>query len=127
MAQVDRDGEAHVNAEDLQLALLEQQLGAMERPRTAQSAPWPWLLVVAGLVIVAGLGFQTYTAYTTIASVDARSNIVTANPVVLFQDVATNGPRVGPAVETSSRSTYTRALEQFLLAGTGVCLGLTLT
>ena len=33
---------------------------------------------------------------------------------------------VNPAIDTSNRATYTRALEQFLLDGTGMCLGLAL-
>jgi hypothetical protein len=125
MAQVDRDGEMALDAGH-QVALLEQQLAAMERPRSARNMRWPWVLVAAGLIAVAALGFQAYTAYATIARVDAASNMRTANPVVLFQDVATNGARVGPTVESSSRATYTKALEQFLLDGTGVCLGLAL-
>src|SRR5438445_481740 len=50
----------------------------------------------------------------------------TPNPVVLFQDLATNGPRVPATVEASSRNTYGRALSQFVLDGTGLCLGFTL-
>jgi hypothetical protein len=107
-------------------ALLEQQIEALERPATATMPRWPWLLVIVGVVVMTSLSVHGYTAYATVAGVDARSNIATANPVVLFQDVASNGPRVGSAVESSSRATYTRALEQFVLDGTGVVLGLVL-
>jgi hypothetical protein len=86
-----------------------------------------WLLVVAGLLAISGFGFQGYTAYTTIARVDATSKIVTPSPVLLFPDVATNGPRVGATIDPSNRATYTKALEQFLLGGTGLCLGLTVS
>ena len=55
-----------------------------------------------------------------------RSKLDTPNPVVLFQDLATNGPRVPATVEASSRNTYGRALSQFVLDGTGLCLGFTL-
>jgi hypothetical protein len=44
----------------------------------------------------------------------------------MFQDVATNGPRIGATVVSSSRATYSRALEQFLLDGTGILVGLVL-
>jgi hypothetical protein len=111
---------------DMELSLLEQQLQAMERPPRARQPLWPWLLVLAALLLIGGLGAHGSTAYATIARVDGNSNIVTANPVMLFQDVATNGPRVGSAVEASSRATYTKALEQFVLDGTGMLLGLVL-
>jgi hypothetical protein len=123
MARVDRDGDMALDAGH-QAALLEQQLAAMERPRGATPARWPWLLVLAGVVAVAAFGFQAFTAYGTIARIDSLSKIATANPVVMFQDIATNGARVGATVEASNRATYTRALEQFVLDGTVVCLGL---
>jgi hypothetical protein len=129
MAQVGQHGETSAGTADLQLILLEQQIQAMERPPRAaahKQPVWPWLLVIAAVVAMALLGAHGYTAYATIARVDASSNIATANPGVMFQDVATNGPRVGSTVEASSRATYTKALEQFLLDGTGVILGLVL-
>jgi hypothetical protein len=123
MTQVDRDGEMALDAGH-QVALLEQQLAAMERSRGARLGRWPWVLVLAGVVAVAAFGFQAYTAYATIGRIDALSRIATASPVVMFQDIATNGARVGASVEASNRATYTRALEQFVLDGTVVCLGL---
>jgi hypothetical protein len=106
-----------------ELALLEQ----MERPAVAGPLRvLPWVLVVVGLVAILGLGIHGYTAYATIARVNDNSKIETANPLLLFQDVATNGPRVGSTVEASSRATYARSLEQFLLDGTGLCLGIVL-
>jgi len=85
-----------------------------------------WLLVVVGLVAIVGLGLHGYTAYATITRVNDNSRIDTANPAFLFQDVATNGARVGTTVEASSRATYARSLEQFLLDGTGLCIGIVL-
>ncbi len=108
----------------MSLELVEQQLERMERPPTTRRPVLNWLLIVVGLLAVVGTGIHGYTAYATIDRVNVNSRIETANPAVLFQDVATNGPRVGSTVEASSRATYARALEQFLLDGTGLCLGL---
>jgi hypothetical protein len=126
MVQVGRDGEAAVGTADLELSRAQAQLEALERPADGGRSVWPWVLVVAGLLVIAGLGFHGYTAYATIARVNVNSKIDTPNPIVLFQDVATNGPKVGATVESSSRSTYTRALEQYVLDGTGLVLGLVL-
>jgi hypothetical protein len=126
MVQVGRDGEAAVGTEDLELSLARAQLETLERPSQGQRSVLPWVLVVAGLLVMAGLGFHGYTAYATIARINVSSKIDTPNPIVLFQDVATNGPKVGATVESSSRSTYTKALEQFVLDGTGLALGLVL-
>jgi len=111
---------------ELEVLLIEQQLEAMERSVSAAKPRWPWLLVIAGLVVVVGLGIHAYTALGTIGRVNASSRIDTPNALVLFQDLATNGPRVPPNVESSSRNTYSRALTQFVLDGTGVCIGMTL-
>ena len=126
MAQVGQDEATGSGTADLHRILLTQQIEAMERPARTRQPRWPWWLVLAAVVGIVSLVVHGYTAYATIARVDASSNIATSNPVVMFQDVATNGPRVGGTVEASSRATYTRALEQFLLDGTGVVLGLVL-
>lgn len=105
---------------------LEQRLEALERPSGVNSPRWPWLLIVLGAVVVVGLGVHGYTAFATIDGINGRSRLDTPNALVLFQDLATNGPRVPPTVEASSRNTYGRALSQFVLDGTGLCLGLTL-
>jgi hypothetical protein len=105
---------------------LEQQIEVLERPAGEKTPRWPWLLVLAGLLLMSALGVQAYSAYAAIAGIDRTAKIATPNPVVLFQDVATNGPRVGSTVEASSRATYTRALEQFVLDGTGLILGFVL-
>jgi hypothetical protein len=106
------------------MVLLEQQLETFEQPQKA-SRSW-LLLVLAGALCIGLLSAQAVMTYATIVRVDANSNIATANPVVLFQDIATNGPRVGATVDASSRATYTKALEQFVLDGTGMLLGLVL-
>jgi hypothetical protein len=127
MAQVTSDGKATAVAEaDLEMTLLEQQLEAMERPVAANKPRWPWLLIVVGLLVVAGLIVHGYTAYSTLVRIDTNSRVESANPFARFQEVAINGPRVGSTIESSSRSTYTRALEQFVLDGTGIGLGLAL-
>lgn len=108
------------------MADIEAQLERMERPPSTRRPVLPWLLITVGLVAILGLGAHAYFAYTTIARVDVAARIETANPFALFQDVATNGPRIGSTVETSSRATYARALEQYLLAGTGLTLGIVL-
>jgi hypothetical protein len=111
---------------ELDVLLIERQLDAMERAVSAQQPRWPWLLVIVGVLIVVGLGAHASTAFATIDRINASSKIGTPNALVLFQDVATNGPRVPPTVESSSRNTYSRALSQFVLDGTGVCIGFTL-
>ena len=122
MASVGQERET----DDLELIALEQQIQALERRAGHKQPRWPWLLVVAALVALVGLCVHGSSAYATIARMDGTANIATANPVLMFQDVATNGPRVGSTVDASSRAAYTRALEQFLLDGTGVALGLVL-
>ena len=105
------------------LAFLER----MERPPApGPLRVLPWLLIAVGFVVIVGLGMHSYTAFATIARINDASRIDTSNPVLLFQDVATNGPRVGSTVDASSRATYARALEQFLLDGTGLCIGIVL-
>jgi hypothetical protein len=122
-ARLDGDSGAAANFD---LALVEQQLDRMERPPGAARSIWPWLLIVIGLVAIVGLGIHASMAYSTIDRINVNSKIATAHPALLFQDVATNGPRVASTVEASSRSTYTRALEQFLLDGTVILVGIVL-
>jgi hypothetical protein len=101
-----------------------EQLEMLER--TPSKPRWAWLLIVVGLLAVIGLGYHGYTAYAKIDTVNVRSRLDTPNPAALFQELATNGPRVGSSVETSSRATYAKALEQFVLDGTGILAGLVL-
>lgn len=101
----------------------ERQLARLERSATS-GMRWAWLLVVAGVAIVIATVAHGSTAYTTIGRIDVNARIDTPNPVALFQEVATNGPRVGNSVETNNRATYTRALEQYVLDGTGASFGI---
>jgi hypothetical protein len=127
MAQVQRDGEASASTVDLERSLLEQQLDAMERPAgRSHGAVLAWFLVIVGLLAIVSLGIHGYSAYTTVARINVTARIETLDPLLMFQDVATNGPRIGTTVENSSRSTYTRALEQFVLDGTGIAIGVAL-
>jgi hypothetical protein len=127
VTQVDRDGEAAVSTAELEWSMLEQQLEALER---APSWGWlrvlPWLLVIAGLAIIVGLGVHGYGAYSTVTRINVNARIDTPNPLVLFQETATLGVRIGSTVETSQRGNYTRALEQYVLDATGAAFGLVL-
>src|SRR5262245_47387624 len=109
-------------------AQIEEELSRLERAVAPRPPAWAWVLVGIGLLAILGLGIHAYTAYTTIYRINQDAKLDTGNPVVLFQDLATNGAgaRVSAAVPSSSRSTYTRALNQYILDGTGVCLGIVL-
>jgi hypothetical protein len=123
MASVEREGAAADAAGpvDFERSVVLEQLESLEqRPRKPR---WAWVLIALGLVAVVGLTYHGYTAYTSIDAINGRSKIETPNPAALFQEVATNGPRVGSTVENSSRATYGKALEQFVLDGTGMLLG----
>jgi hypothetical protein len=102
------------------------QLEALERSVAPRPPGWAWVLVVVGLAAALGLSFHAFTAYATIDSLNRNAKLGTANVVLLFQDLATNGARVPPGIESNNRATYTRALIQYVLDGTGVCLGLAL-
>ena len=82
--------------------------------------------MASGLVLAVGLAAHAATAYATIDAVNQASRIQTPNVVLLFQDLAVNGPRVSANVDANSRAAYGRALTQYVLDGTGVCLGLAL-
>jgi beta-lactamase regulating signal transducer with metallopeptidase domain len=100
------------------------QLAKLER-RPAKPL-WPWLLVFFGLVLLLAAGYHGYSAYRTMDTINARSNLTTPNPAALFQAVATNGPTLDNRVETSSRATFTSMLQQYAIDGTLVLIGLVL-
>jgi hypothetical protein len=77
----------------------------------------------AGLALAVVLGGQGLGAYATIRGIDAASNVQTPNPLALFDDLTSNGIRVGGAIDQRSRQAYAQALERFVLDGTGVLLG----
>ena len=62
MAQIARDGETADGTVDLEVSLAQAQLEAMDRPPSGRRSVWPWVLVVVGLLMIAGLGFHGYTA-----------------------------------------------------------------
>jgi hypothetical protein len=103
-----------------------QHLERLERATAPRPPGWAWLLIGIGLLAMVGLGGHAFTAYQAIDRINQDAKVDTGNPVLLFQDLATNGPRISAAIPSSSRSTYTRALNQYVLDGTGVCFGLTL-
>jgi hypothetical protein len=81
-------------------------------------------VVGVGLIAAIGLAAHAAGAYATIDRINQRARISTANAVLLFQDVATNGPRPAGSIDPTIRGEYTRALTQYVLDGTGVCIGL---
>jgi hypothetical protein len=104
----------------------EHELEALERSVSPRAPGWAWALVLVGLAAAIGLSVHAFAAYATVDRFNQNAKLVTSNVVLLFQDVATNGARVPPAIESNNRATYTRALTQYVLDGTGVCLGLAL-
>jgi hypothetical protein len=83
-----------------------------------------WGLMIVGLVVLLGLGWQSYSAYRTIGEIDGQSRIDTPNPLFLFNDLTASGIRLNNQIDSRSRGAYTAALEQFVLTGTGVLLGI---
>jgi len=98
----------------------------MERAVAPRPPGWAWILVGVGLVLAIGLAGQAVTAYMTIDHVNQISRIDTLNPVLLFQELATNGPRVSANVDSTNRGLYGRALTLYVVDGTGICIGLAL-
>src|SRR5437016_6228571 len=94
---------------------IEREIEALERAVAPRPPRWTWIIVVVGLVAAIGLGVHSVSAYTTIDRLNQDAKLESGNPVVLFQEVATNGARISPAIASSSRSTYTRALNQYAL------------
>ena len=105
---------------------IERQLEALERAVAPRPPGWAWILVVVGLVMVIGLSAHAFTAYTTIDRINQLSRLQTQNPVLLLQDLAVNGARVSANIDANNRGAYGRALNQYVLDGTGVCLGIAL-
>jgi len=108
------------------VASIEQQLAAMERAVAPRPPGWSWILVGVGLLLVIGLSAHALSAYAAIDRINQNASIPTGNVVVLFQDLATNGPRVPSSIDSSNRGAYSQAVVQYVLDGTGVCIGLAL-
>jgi hypothetical protein len=107
-------------------AHIEQQLEVMERAVAPRPPTWAWILVVLGFVVAIGLAAHAATVYVTIDRVNQISRLDTLNPVLLFQELATNGPRVSANVDSTNRGLYGRALTLYVVDGTGICIGLVL-
>jgi len=95
----------------------------MERGVAPRPPGWSWILVGLGLLLALGLAAHAIGAYATISRIDHNSGIPSENVVVLFDNLASTGPQVPSSVESSSRGAYSQAVVQYLLDGTGVCLG----
>jgi hypothetical protein len=108
------------------VASIEQQLTAMERAVAPRPPAWSWLMVGFGLLLAVGLAVHAIGAYQSIDRIDQNSNIPTGNVIVLFQDLATSGPRVPSNVDSSSRGAYSQAVVRYVLDGTGICIGMAL-
>ena len=107
-------------------ALVEQQLQSLERAVAPRPPGWAWILVGLGFVLAIGLAAHAATAYMSIDRINQISHIDTLNPVLLFQELATNGPRVSANVDSTNRGLYGRVLTQYVVDGTGICIGLAL-
>jgi len=67
-----------------------------------------------------------YSAYSVVSDMDGAARLEQRNPLVLFDEVTTNGVQVNSAIDARARGAYTQALNQFVLDGTGVCLAIVL-
>jgi hypothetical protein len=108
------------------VSALERQLAAMERAVAPRPPGWTWILVVVGFVLLIGLGIHAASAYAEINRINQLANLPTPNVVLLLQDLGVNGTRVSANIDANNRGAYGRALTQYVLDGTGVCLGLAL-
>jgi hypothetical protein len=107
-------------------AEIERQLEALERAVAPRPPGWAWILVVVGFALAIGLAAHAGFAYVEIDRVNQSAKLQTPNAVLLLQDLAVNGTRVSTTIDVSSRAVYGGALRQYVLDGTGVCLGLAL-
>lgn len=106
--------------------MIERELETLERSVAPRPPTWAWSLVVVGFVVAIALAAQAVSSYTAIARINAISHLETPNPMELFQELATNGPRVTAAVDANSRGAYGQALTHYVLDGTGICLAIAL-
>jgi hypothetical protein len=84
------------------------------------------LLIGCGGLLLVALGWHGYGAYTTIRDMDSAARIETPNALALLNELTTSGVTVKPQIDARSRGAYARALEQFVLDGTGVLVGVVL-
>jgi hypothetical protein len=85
-----------------------------------------WLLMIAGALLVVGLGWHGFGAYEAIRGMDAAARIDTPNALFLFDDLTASGININNQIDARSRGAYGAALQQFVLDGTGVLLGVVL-
>jgi hypothetical protein len=111
---------------ELEQSMIETQLEKLERSVAPRPPAWAWALVIIGIVAALALTVHAFTVYLTISHVLDISRLDTPNPLALFQELATNGPRVSSSIDGNSRNLYGRALTQYVLDGTGICLGIAL-
>jgi hypothetical protein len=111
---------------EVEQALIEQQLEELERSAAPRTPVWAWVLIGLGVVLILGLSVHAYGAYLAIDRLNQPARIDTDGPVSLFQKLATTGPQVSAAIDSSSRATYARSLDQYIFDGTGICLGIAL-
>jgi hypothetical protein len=62
----------------------------------------------------------------TIDRINQISHLDTLNPILLLKELGTNGTRVSANVDSTNRGLYGRLLTQYVVDGTGVCLGVAL-
>jgi hypothetical protein len=87
---------------------------------------WPWVFIALGLALVISLAVHGSTAYAAIVAMDASAKVETPNPLSLFSDATATGIKVNNQVDPRNRGSYTDALTQLVLDGTGVCIGIVL-
>jgi hypothetical protein len=85
-----------------------------------------WALIGIGALVIIGLGWHGFGAYQSIAGIDAAARVQTPNPLFLFNDLTSTGIRVNSQIDPRQRSSYNDVLQQFVLDGTGVLIGIVL-
>jgi hypothetical protein len=82
------------------------------------------LLIGAGLLLIGVLGWHGASAYLAISAIDTASRVETPNPLFLLNELTSSGIRMSGQIDPRSRAAYTAALEQFVLDGSGVLIGI---
>ncbi len=85
-----------------------------------------WGLMVAGVVMMLALGWQSLGAYQSIADLNASARVETPNALFLLNDLTATGININNQIDPRLRGAYGAALQQFVLDGTGVLLGVVL-
>ena len=85
-----------------------------------------WGLMVAGVVMMLALSWQSLGAYQSIADLNASARVETPNALFLLNDLTATGININNQIDPRLRGAYGAALQQFVLDGTGVLLGVVL-